>query len=131
MKQTLSFSSIQSNISLVENFIDTICKLYGINEDLYGNILISTLEAVNNAITYGNKNNPHKQVTTEAIFENKTLKISITDKGEGFDFNNIPDPTLSENIEKTSGRGIFLIKNLADNLEFQNNGSRLILTFIL
>jgi serine/threonine-protein kinase RsbW len=54
--------------------------------------------------------------------ENDRLVIITKDQGEGFDYNNVPDPTAPENIEKTTGRGIFLIRNLADSLIFHDNG---------
>ena len=63
--------------------------------------------------------------------DNNILTAVVSDQGAGFDYNNLPDPTAKENIEKTNGRGIFLIRNLSDGLDFQNNGSTLIIKFNL
>ncbi len=131
MKNLITLKSSESNISIAEKFVDIICTNYGISEELYGNILISVTEAVNNAIVHGNNNNPNKNVRIESDFVDNFLKISISDEGEGFDFTNIPDPTAQENIEKINGRGIFLIKNLSDGVEFLNNGSKILITFKL
>ncbi len=131
MKNLITLKSSESNISIAEKFVDIICTNYGISEELYGNILISVTEAVNNAIVHGNNNNPNKNVRIESDFVDNFLKISISDEGEGFDFTNIPDPTAQENIEKINGRGIFLIKNLSDGVEFLNNGSEILITFKL
>ena len=100
MKNLITLKSSESNISIAEKFVDIICTNYGISEELYGNILISVTEAVNNAIVHGNNNNPNKNVRIESDFVDNFLKISISDEGEGFDFTNIPDPTAQENIEK-------------------------------
>ncbi len=59
----------------------------------------------------------------------KQLIFSITDEGQGFDFLNLPDPTDPENIDKLSGRGVFLMKNLADSIEFGLNGQSVKLHF--
>jgi serine/threonine-protein kinase RsbW len=55
--------------------------------------------------------------------------FAIKDQGIGFDYNNLPDPTAPENIEKENGRGIFLIKNLSDDVEFNNEGNLITITF--
>ena len=118
----ISFNSVAENIHIVENMIDEICETYNVNEEHYGNILISMTEAVNNAIVHGNKLDPEKQVTVKFHMEGKSLFFAISDEGPGFDYDNLPDPTAPENIEKPNGRGVFLMKNLADDCKFEDNG---------
>ncbi|MFK7755528.1 MAG: ATP-binding protein [Flavobacteriales bacterium] len=118
----ISFNSVAENIHIVENMIDEICETHNVNEEHYGNILISMTEAVNNAIVHGNKLDPEKQVTVQFHVEGKSLHFTISDEGPGFDYENLPDPTAPENIEKPNGRGVFLMKNLADDCEFEDNG---------
>jgi len=129
----LSINSDINNISHVEKLIDNVCEDLNISDDIYGNILIAVTEAVNNAIIHGNKNNSNLCVSINTTEEkNKTeIVFSITDEGVGFDFNNLPDPTSPENIEKPDGRGIFLMKNLSDNVDFFNNGSKVSITFVV
>jgi serine/threonine-protein kinase RsbW len=64
-------------------------------------------------------------------FENKdkNLTFSIVDEGQGFDYNNLPDPTDPLNIDKVNGRGVFLMKHLADKVEFTGNGTEVLLSF--
>ncbi|MBQ3657283.1 MAG: ATP-binding protein [Bacteroidales bacterium] len=131
MKTSLSFGSDLEEISSVEKFIDSLCTDYSISEEVYGNILIATIEAVKNAIVFGNNNDREKPVAVSAYTADDCLVISVKDGGNGFDYENLPDPTLPENIEKISGRGVFLIKNLADKTEFLDNGSRIKMTFKL
>lgn len=125
----LNFSSQPKNLALVEKLIDEICENYNINDDYYGNILISITEAVNNAIQHGNKYDPEKCV--EIAFESYhgVLSFSVKDEGPGFDYKNLPDPTDPGNIEKINGRGIFLMKNLADEVTFSKNGRIVELNF--
>lgn len=129
MEKQLILESDLSKIVKVENYVDCILEDHQINEELYGNILISVLEAVNNAIVHGNRLNPEKKVVIKSSITENDLKITIKDDGEGFDYKNVPDPTSPENIEKINGRGIFLIKNLSDKVEFINNGQIIEITF--
>ena len=131
MKTSLSFESDINNIKPIEKFIDSLCSEYNISEEVYGNILIATLEAAKNAIVFGNENDKSKPVGISAYTVDDCLIISVKDSGKGFDYDNLPDPTLPENIEKLSGRGVFLIKNLTDKTEFLDNGSRIKMTFNL
>lgn len=130
IEKELSIASSFENIGLVEHLVEDVCDLFNLNEDNYGNMLIAITEAVNNAIYHGNQGNPKKQVKISFKVEKKSIMFSIKDEGAGFDYTNLPDPTNPENIEKANGRGIFLMKNLADSVEFNNKGQEVILTFI-
>ena len=129
-KRMLTFPSKTENISLVESLIDNLCDEYKITEDNYGNILVAVTEAVTNAIQHGNKNDQSKCIHVSFEPEENALSFSISDEGSGFDYTNLPDPTSPENIEKPNGRGIFLMKNLADEIEFQEEGKVVKLRFL-
>jgi serine/threonine-protein kinase RsbW len=102
-----------------------------LNEDYYGNILIAVTEAVNNAVVHGNGLEDSKKVKVQVNKEKERLMFVVEDQGTGFDFDNLPDPTAPENIEKPDGRGIFLMKNLSDEVEFENKGSKVCITFVV
>jgi len=125
MKNNIQFPSKIENISIIERLVDELTQQYQINSEIYGNMLVSMVEAVNNAIIHGNKLDETKTVTVEYELENNVFSFSIKDEGKGFDYKNLPDPTSSENIEKPHGRGIFLISHLVDELHFEDNGSKL------
>lgn len=127
--ENLKISSDSQNIKLVEQVIDDVCEEYKVNEDRYGNILIAVTEAVNNAIQHGNHNNPDKSVTIAYKTDPSSITFFISDEGNGFDYVNLPDPTAPENIDKINGRGIFLMKNLSDNIQFDQNGKQVQLKF--
>jgi serine/threonine-protein kinase RsbW len=100
-----------------------------ISADIYGNILIAALEAANNAILHGNKLDEKKFVEIKVRMDDKKLKITIDDEGNGFDYKNVPDPTAPENIENVNGRGIFLMEKLSDHITFARNGATVELEF--
>jgi serine/threonine-protein kinase RsbW len=131
MEKTLNISSKIENLRTVEKMVDEIATENKLGSEIYGNILIATLEAANNAILHGNKLDNNKEVNIKFVLNKEELHIYVQDEGEGFDYQNIPDPTAPENIENINGRGIFLMEKLSDNIEFTENGSSVELTFKL
>ncbi len=125
----IQIPSIMENIRIVESFIDNTKDVYDINDDIYGNIMISVTEAVNNAIKHGNKEIPDKKVTLALSFRENAVSFVIEDQGEGFDYTKLEDPTAPENIDKPGGRGIFLMKHLADEVYFTQDGRTVELIF--
>ena len=123
--------SLTENIRIVESFIDNAKDQYQLDDDIYGNIMIAVTESVNNAIIHGNDSNSKKNVHLTLALEDSQIKFIIEDEGEGFDFHNLPDPTLPENLSKTGGRGIFLMKNLCDEVSFKKEGRVAELSFYL
>jgi len=129
MIKKLRISSKLSNLSIVENAVDRITKDAGIKQENYGKILVSIMEAVNNAIIHGNKYDERKFVDIEIIIENKSLLVIVADQGRGFKYEEVPDPTEPDNIEKVNGRGVFLMSKLADEIKFNRKGNSVEMTF--
>lgn len=127
--QQLELDSASESIHIVEKLIDTICANYKVNEDHYGNILVAVTEAVNNAIYHGNKAKNDKKIFVAFASSKKAISFTVRDEGEGFDFKNLPDPTDPKNIEKPSGRGVFLMQQLADDVKFTEKGRCVSLSF--
>jgi len=115
----------------VEKLVDNVCDSYKISQDHYGNILIAITEAVNNAIVHGNKQDPTKRIAVRFIPGMTKIQFVVEDEGDGFDYDSLPDPTDPENIEKPNGRGVYLMKHLADEVVFQDNGRKVELGFHL
>lgn len=128
---SIQIPSIVENIRMIESFIDNAKERFHLDEDLYGNIMIAVTEAVNNAIKHGNANNSSKNVFLSLTLNDNLLKFVIKDEGTGFEYNNLPDPTAPENLEKPGGRGIFLMKHLSDEVEFTENGKTVELSFYM
>lgn len=127
--ESLVMASKLDNITLAESLVDLVCKELSVKEDFYGNILIAVTEAVNNAIKHGNLSDPTKEVKLSVLDADNHLEIVVSDEGSGFDYTSLPDPTAPENIEKEHGRGIFLMSSLADEVEFENGGNTVRMTF--
>lgn len=127
----IEIPSLSDNIRMIESFIDNAKEKFHLNEDIYGNIMIAVTEAVNNAIRHGNKGDSSKNVSLGLSLEEGMIKFRVEDEGNGFDFHNLPDPTAPENLEKPGGRGIFLMKHLADEVDFSEKGKVVELSFYI
>lgn len=129
MYKRLKIGSNVNNLRLVENAIDEVINEIGITQENYGKILVSTLEAVNNAIMHGNKYDKDKIVDVEISYKNEKLKIKIKDEGQGFVPDEVPDPTTPENLEAVNGRGIFLMSKLSDEIKYSKRGNSVTMFF--
>ncbi|MEM7106246.1 MAG: ATP-binding protein [Bacteroidota bacterium] len=127
----MRLTSNPKNIARVESFLANVIKDYNISEEVYGNMLISLTEAVTNAMMHGNKADEKKIVRVTHQAREKQLVFKISDEGKGFNPNDVPDPTAPENLLKLGGRGVFLMRKLADRVNFLNNGSTVEIQFRL
>lgn len=127
----LKLASNTGSVSKVEPFVKKLVNRYNLSADKQCDILVSLTEAVTNAIVHGNCKAKNKTVKVNLTQEKGILALRVSDEGSGFDFNNLPDPTLPENICKCGGRGVYLMRQLADNINFYNNGSTVEMRFKL
>ena len=127
----LSLPSHPKSLLSLESWVNSLCSSHNISVEIYGNILISLSEAVNNAISHGNHNIVSKKTIVNYSLKKKKIIFSVIDEGKGFNFLDVPDPTLPENLEKPHGRGIFLMKSLSDGLVYENPGNKVEITFDL
>lgn len=127
---TLQLPSKVDSITAIENFVDSLKDEYNIGDDTYANMLTCLSEATINAIIHGNKQDETKKVYINLeVQSGKRLLFTVSDEGEGFDYNELPDPTAPENLENLTGRGVFIIKHLADQCIFNLKGNELELHF--
>lgn len=134
MSQTEKFSlvipSVLDKLEDVEQLSEKVAREVGMTEDDMDNMAIAVTEAVNNAIKHGNNSDESKKVFIEfLVFPNK-VTIKIKDQGTGFDPRNLKNPLDPENLLKESGRGIFILKALMDEVDFNfaNQGTEIILS---
>lgn len=80
-------------------------------------------EALVNAVKHGNKQDPQKDIIIEYGLSPEKIEVWITDQGVGFDPQNLADPRSGENIYKTGGRGVLLIKSYMDSVEYNKTGN--------
>lgn len=127
----LTLDSNPKNIAEVEPYISQVVKQFEINQDLYGNMLITLTEAVSNAIIHGNSAKASKKVIVTTNCYPKKISFTVQDEGIGFDPDMLPDPTAPENILTPGGRGVFLMRQLSDTVTFGDNGRLVTLEFTL
>ncbi|WP_207429550.1 ATP-binding protein [Pedobacter sp. SYSU D00535] len=127
---TLQLPSKIESITTVENFIDNLKEEYRLEDDTYANMLTCLSEATINAIIHGNKQDENKKVYINLeVHHGKRMQFTVADEGDGFDYNRLPDPTAPENLENLTGRGVFIIKHLADQCIFNLKGNEVELHF--
>jgi serine/threonine-protein kinase RsbW len=95
------------------------------------NFRVGLTEALSNAMMYGNGHDPTKRVRVEVSLAQGEIKARITDQGSGFDPSSVPDPTSPENLLKAGGRGLFLMRQLLDEVSFNDRGNEVTLVLRL
>jgi serine/threonine-protein kinase RsbW len=130
-RSTLILQSDFNGINTFYHYLDSLEKRWKIPPPLRENIRICLSEAVQNAVNHGNLSEVRKAVTITAERYEGTFLFSIRDEGIGFDFDDLPDPTAQANLDKPYGRGVFLMKQLSDHLEFSEGGRKVHLEFRL
>ena len=115
---------------VVERIVVGLCEQMNIKEEKFGNILLALTEAVDNAIEHGNKNNPEKAVELSYKTSDTGVTFTIADQGTGFNPAQVSDPTHPESVSE-EGRGLFVMKLLADKVAFEENGKKVVLSFNL
>lgn len=112
---------IKSDISKlikVQNFVNEVFMQYNISHEYFNRVFLCVSEAVVNSIEHGNKNDTNKSVSIVVDCKLKSLFVKIIDEGEGFNLDEVVDPTKGENIKKEFGRGIHIIKSLSEQIEY-------------
>ncbi len=113
--------SDQSYIQEVEKITEKIADHMQFSDEEKDSLAISVTEIVGNAIVHGNRKDIHKQVTIDFEYKNDKVTVTIQDEGRGFDEKDVANPLEPENLLKESGRGIFIVRALMDQVEIENN----------
>jgi serine/threonine-protein kinase RsbW len=122
-RKEIKISSVSLNLNQVESFVKEIFDYLKLRKELFFKVLICVNEAVINSISHGNRYDESKIVVVQSFFCTEYLYFRIIDEGEGFDYSLLPDPTTCENIYKETGRGIYIIKNITDEITFREKGN--------
>ena len=107
------------SVSEVEAAADKLAEEAGLDEDERFRIGMAVREAAVNAVLHGNEYDPAKQIAVSLENTGESLVISVADQGKGLDPDTIPDPLAPENLLRGTGRGIFLIRSLMDEVHFR------------
>ncbi|MBI3586252.1 MAG: ATP-binding protein [Ignavibacteriales bacterium] len=114
----LDCASDPKEIARVEPFIMKVNEVARLDDGALYRLLVAATEAVNNGILHGNKSDPNKHVLVTCVLSEKELTFTVEDEGKGFKPEKIPNPLDEKNLLKTSGRGVFLMRSLMDEVKF-------------
>ena len=115
----MTLASELASVQIVEEIAEKFANEAGFDEDTVSHIAMVAREAAVNAVLHGNKYDLSKHVTASFEITSQTLTIKIADQGEGLNPDTIPDPLAPENILRSSGRGVFLMKAFMDEVDFR------------
>ena len=107
-------------LETVDRFVENKLKKEGWDKDQIADVAISLSEVVTNAIVHGNKSDPQKKVSVQVSLKPDEIMICVTDQGTGINSSCIPNSIDKENLLKETGRGIFIVRSLMDNVEIEN-----------
>lgn len=120
---TLELPNDLQTIERVVEHVVRCCRSNLREEDLGMNFRVGLTEALSNAMLYGNERDPSKRVRVDVCVKGQLVTARVTDQGNGFDPDTVPDPTEPANITKPCGRGLFLMRQLCDEVSFNDKGN--------
>ena len=111
--------STLDSVDSAEDIAVGVAKRAGFDEDDLLKIGMAVRESMVNAVVHGNRYNANKKVRFSVVKNSERFTIRVADEGEGFDYEHLPDPLAPDNLLRSSGRGIFLIRSFMDELEIR------------
>lgn len=131
IRKKLVLKSEYEEVEKVEQLLNELQEEIGFNDEFYAKLMLTVSEAATNGIVHGNQLDASKKVVLTASYDGKKLTFTSKDEGPGFEPDEVPNPLAEENLLKPSGRGVFLMKEYADEVEYLENGTKLVLGFKL
>lgn len=122
---SLRLKSNASELNKVEKLIEALADKYYLNDSYFANMMVALTEAFNNALLHGNNNDSSKEITIGFDFTGQEMVFTVTDQGNGFDFNHF----MSESQNQDNKRGLLLIKSVSDKVEFTDMGRQVSIHF--
>lgn len=116
---TLTLESNLASVDRVEQTAEKLAIEAGLDEDARFGVAMAVREAAANAVFHGNKCDPAKQITASFVNTGTALVFSVADQGDGVDLDAVPDPLAPENLLRSSGRGIFLMRSFMDEVRYR------------
>jgi serine/threonine-protein kinase RsbW len=117
----VTLETVIESVDLAESIVMRVSGAAGFGEDDCHKIGMSIREGVINAYNYGNQKDRRKKILFTIVFEPEKMVVRILDQGAGFDVSQVPDPLAEENLLRTSGRGIFLMRAFMDEFDVRHS----------
>lgn len=127
----VTLETLLESVDLAESIVKRVAEASGFEEDDVHKIGMAVREGVINAYNYGNQHDRHKKIHIIVELEPERMVVHVLDEGKGFELAEVPDPLAEENLLRTSGRGIFLMRSFMDDLQVQRGpegGAELIMS---
>lgn len=122
LKFRLKLKSTFEESEKVPDFVANLQSKASLTEDETSTLMLLVSEAVTNAIEHGNKLDPSKEVDVEITIADKKIETIVKDQGEGFDPSETDDPLHEDNLLNARGRGVFLLKEISDEVKYLDGG---------
>jgi serine/threonine-protein kinase RsbW len=115
----VTLETLLESVDLAESIVMRVAEASGFEEDDVHKIGMAVREGVINAYNYGNQHERHKKIHLTVELQPEKMVVHVVDQGKGFELTEVPDPLAEENLLRTSGRGIFLMRAFMDELTVQ------------
>jgi serine/threonine-protein kinase RsbW len=120
---TLRLPNVVASIRAIGPAVSGLAEWSQLTPQRQHDVVLATIEVVMNAIVHGNRREPQRSVLLSAEFTSDEIVIVVTDEGQGFDVESVPDPTSPALRESEGGRGLHTVYSLADALTFKHTES--------
>jgi serine/threonine-protein kinase RsbW len=127
----ITFETLLESVDLAESIVMRVAEVSGFDDDDIHKIGMAVREGVINAYNYGNQQDRSKKIRMTVELEPEKMIVHVFDQGKGFELTEIPDPLAEENLLRTSGRGLFLMRAFMDDFTVRNapgGGAELVMT---
>lgn len=129
LRRRLALPSQESEIQTAVDWLETLTDELGLEEDTTHRLIVATSEAVTNSLHHGNEYDPVKDVVVEVNATADAVEVTVSDEGGGFQRTDVEDPLLEQNLENVGGRGVYLMEELTDQIEYEEEGCMVRLRF--
>jgi serine/threonine-protein kinase RsbW len=126
-----SIKGSEGFLSFLDGFVDGVAVDLGLDEELTSNIVISVSEALNNAFVHGNKRDEGLSIALAVYHSSDALTFVVRDQGGGYDYELLNDDLSDDLLDVPGGRGLFIMRALADEVSNNEEGNEVYLTFLL
>lgn len=129
IRRRLALPSQESEIETAVEWIQSIAREAGLDEEVTHRIVVASSEAVTNSLHHGNEYNPVKDVIVEMTVSEEAIEVVVSDEGGGFQRTDVEDPLLEQNLRNVGGRGVYLMEEMTDEIEYREEGCKVRLRF--